>query len=71
MGRRQGGVEVVETAAAHGIVLIDDGGSFGDNAVAFLPIGDVRTEFDDLSSELMTQDDWVVYWPGMVPGPLV
>ena len=66
-----GGVEVVETAAAHGIVLIDDGGSFGDNAVAFLPIGDVRTEFDDLSSELMTQDDRVVYWPGMVPGPLV
>ena len=66
-----GGVEIVEPATAHGIILVDDGGGFGNNAITFLPTDHVRAEFDDISSELVPKDDRVVYRPGLVPGPLV
>jgi hypothetical protein len=66
-----GVVEVVETAAGHGIVLRDDRGGLGDDAVAFLPVFDLLADLDDMAAELMTEDDGVVDRPGMIGGPLV
>ena len=51
--------------------MIDDGGRLGNNSVAFLPTGDIRTEFHDVSAKFVAEDDGIVHRPGMIPGPLV
>jgi len=66
-----GGVKVVEPAAGHGIVWADDGSGLGNDAVAFLPAFHIATQFDDFPSELVTENDGVVHWPGVVCGPLM
>ena len=64
-------VEIVETASTHGVVVIDDSRRFRDDTITFLPIINIRAEFDNVSAEFVTEDDGVIDRPGMIGGPLV
>ena len=64
-------VEIVETASTHGVVVIDDSRRFRDDTITFLPIINIRAEFDNVSAEFVTEDDGVIDRPGMLGGPLV
>ena len=64
-------VEIVETASTHGVVVIDDSRRFRDDTITFLPIINIRAEFDNVSAEFVTEDDGVIDRPGMVGRPLV
>ena len=64
-------VEVVETATRHRVVLGNDRGGLGDNAVAFLPAFHVLADFDDVAAEFVTKHDRIIHRPGMIRRPLV
>ena len=65
------GIEVVKPALGHRVVLGDNGGGLGDDAVTFLPAFDLFADLNDVPAELVAEHDGVVHRPAVVSGPLV
>lgn len=65
------GVQVVQPTPRHRVVFGDDGGCFGNDAIAFCPARDVLSQGRDVPTELVSQNDGIVNGPRMVGRPLV
>jgi hypothetical protein len=66
-----GGVQVVEAAAAHGVIRIYYGSRLAYYPVALFPASDAAAYFCHMAAKFMTQHNRVVYWPAMIGSPLV
>jgi len=65
------GIKLVHTCSREWAMRIDYGGGFRNYPVAFFPVFYLGTKGFDGSTEFMSQDDRIIYWPAMVPGPLM
>src|SRR5690606_21067362 len=64
-------VKIVSALPGHGIVWVDNGRRFTDDAIPFFPSGDPVSQCHNFSAEFMTQYHRVIDRPTVVRGPLM